>query len=154
MIELTQENRESFKYHLTAFYHQRLMEGNSELSIGQVADNYIDNEMSMQKGMQDYHDYLNEENRKNKRLLRAIKKVKGATFHKYLLEIIEESEGIKGLAEIVKTPSGTFQKEQYGRQISGIWVSQWSVGMEGDSWNGIVCVEIKPNKYFKFSYSM
>jgi len=25
---------------------------------------------------------------------------------------------------------------------------------EGDSWDGIVYVEIKPNKYLKFNYSM
>ena len=70
------------------------------------------------------------------------------------MEIIEESEGIKGLAEIVKEPIGAFQKEKYGRQINGIWVEQWTVGMEGDSYEGFVCVQIKPNKYLKFKYSM
>jgi len=104
--------------------------------------------------MNEYHDYLNELDRKNKRLLKAIKKVKGNTFYKYLLQIIEESEGISGLAEIVSKPVGEFQAEKYGRQIKGIWVSQWSVGTEGDSWDGIVYVEIKPNKYLKFNYSM
>ena len=108
----------------------------------------------MQKGMQEYYDYLNEENKKNHRLLNAIKKVKGKTFFKYLMEIIEESEGIKGLAQIVKEPTGKFQEEKYGRQINGIWVEQWSVGMEGDSWDGFVCVQLKENKYLKFGYSM
>ena len=59
-----------------------------------------------------------------------------------------------GWAEIIKEPIGKFQEEKYGRQINGIWVKQWSVGMEGDSWEGFICVQIKQNKYLKFGYSM
>ena len=70
------------------------------------------------------------------------------------MEIIEESEGIKGLAEIVDKPVGKFQEEKFGRQIKGIWVEQWSVGMEGDSYEGFVCVESGKDRYLKFGYSM
>ena len=108
----------------------------------------------MQKGMEDYFNYLGEVDRKNRRLLKAIKKVKGKTFYKYLMEILEESEGMSGLAEIVKEPTGEFKAEKYGRQINGIWLNQWTTGMEGDSYEGIVCVQLKADKYLKFSYSM
>lgn len=156
MLDFTEDNRQSVKSHLVMFYNQMeySKSENENTPVAVMADRYIDNEIAMQKGMNEYHDYLNELDRKNKRLLKAIKKVKGNTFYKYLLQIIEESEGISGLAEIVSKPVGEFQAEKYGRQIKGIWVSQWSVGTEGDSWDGIVYVEIKPNKYLKFNYSM
>lgn len=127
---------------------------NTSDTPNKVAEIVIQNEIDCQKGMMEYYEAMAEEARKNNRLLRAIKSVKGKTFYRYLLEIIEQSEGIRGLAVIVRQPVGEFQKERYGRQIKGIWVEQWSVGMEGDSWNGHVCVPLGNDKYFKFSYSM
>lgn len=156
MIDFKEENRDSLERGFIAFYNtvEYFRQDNNDMPIGTIAKKYVDNEIAMKKGMQEYYDYLKEENRKNQRLLNAIKKVKGKTFYKYLLDIIEESEGIKGLAQIVKEPIGTFQKENYGRQINGIWVDQWSVGMEGDSYEGFVCVQLKSNKFLKFGYSM
>ena len=104
--------------------------------------------------MQEYYAYLRQEAKENSKLLSAIKKEKGDIFFKYLKEIIEESEGIRGLAEIIEVPIGKFQEEKYGRQIKGIWVDQRSVGMEGDSWEGTVCVQLSENRYYKFNYSM
>jgi hypothetical protein len=157
MIDFSEDNKESLIWHFASIADKALLQYGKEVAfceVRELAESYVDNEISMQKGMQEYYDYLNEENKKNHRLLNAIKKVKGKTFFKYLMEIIEESEGIKGLAEIVKKPIGTFQKEKYGRQINGYWVEQWAVGMEGDSWNGFVCVQLKEDKYLKFGYSM
>lgn len=153
---LISENKESFRNHLIQFASHIDYSNNAkeDKSVYQIADSYVKNQISMEDGMKAWADYENECFRKNKRLLKAIKSIKGKTFYKYLSGIIEGSEGIKGIAEIVKEPTGKFQKDNYGRQIKGIWVQQWSVGMEGDSWEGYVCVEIKPNKYFKFSYSM
>ena len=85
---------------------------------------------------------------------KIIKKEKGQAFYNYLRVIIEESDGIAGLAEIVSEPTGTFQKEDYGRTIKGIWVDQWNVGMESDSYAGTVCVQLSEKRFFKFSYSM
>ncbi|HUM52922.1 MAG TPA: hypothetical protein PK431_13955 [Chitinophagales bacterium] len=157
MIDFTEENKESLIWHFASCADRCLIKYGKEVSfceLKKIVDEYVGNEISMQKGMQEYYDYLKEENRKNHRLLNAIKKVKGKTFFKYLMGIIEDSEGIKGLAQIVKEPVGKFQEEKYGRQINGIWVEQWSVGMEGDSYEGFVCVKVKPNKYLKFGYSM
>ena len=52
---------------------------------------------------------------------------KEGQLNEFLKELLGESEGIRGVAEIVKTPNGTFQEEKYGRQIKGVWVDQWSV---------------------------
>lgn len=149
-------NEESVKTLLRSFHSTLEFERseNPNCPLHEVIDNFVNNEASMEQGMKEYHAYLNEENRKNQRLLKVIKSVKGKTFYKHILDIIEESEGIKGLACIVKEPTGKFQEEKHGKEINGIWVSQWSVGMEGDSWEGIVCVQIKPNKYLKFPFSM
>jgi hypothetical protein len=154
MIDFTEENRQTIYWHLTSFHSLAMLEESKGVPIGVLADRYIDNEISMQKGLQDYYDYLKDENNKNHALLNDIKKEKGKTFFKYLMEIIEESEGIKGLAEIVNEPVGKFQKEKYGRQIDGIWLEQWGVGDTGDSWNGYVCVKLSEERYLKFSYSM
>lgn len=150
------ENKESFRQHLISF-HQQLEHEKSEnpsVNVFTVIDGYIDNQLAMEKGMEEWMEFEREQDRKNLRLLKAIKSVKGKAFYKHLLEVIEESEGLKGLAQIVKEPVGKFQKESYGREIKGIWVQQWAVGDTGDSWEGNVCVQVKPNKYFKFSYSM
>lgn len=157
MIDFSEANKESLIWHFSSLAEKVLSDRNIEVpfcEIKKTAESYIDNQIAMQKGMQEYYDYLRDVDKKNKRLLTAIKKVKGKTFYKHLLTIIEESEGIDGFAQIVKEPVGKFQKEQYGRTIPGYWVDQWAVGMEGDSWEGTVCVQLKPNKYLKFSYSM
>jgi DNA repair photolyase len=150
------ENSDNIRMHLISFsdtieYYRSL---DPLTPIGVIADGYIKNQIDMENGMREYYEYLNEENRRNLRLLKAIKAVKGKTFYKHILEVIEQSEGLKGQAEIVKEPVGKFQKENYGREIKGIWIQQWGVGDSGDSWEGIVCVKIKENKYLKFAYSM
>jgi len=151
---ITEENRQEFIYLLTGFYnHIRYMEDKNLPSI-KIIEPFIDDQIAMYKDLSEYYDYLILEDNKNKRLLRAIKKTKGKTFYKYLMEIIEDSEGIKGLAEIISEPYGKFQKENYGRTIKGVWYTQQSVGMEGDSYEGTVCVQLKPNKYLKFNFSM
>lgn len=153
-MNITDENKEPLISLLVRFYEAKMFDSNKEKTVRRVAEEIIKDEIAMQKGMQEYYDYLEQENKKNRLLLKGIKAQKGAAFYKHLLDIIEESEGITGVAEIVDTPTGEFQEEKRGRYIKGIWIEQWSVGMESDSWNGHVCVELYPNRYFKFSYSM
>lgn len=157
MIDFSEENKESLVWHFSSFADRCLSNRGMEVPLVEVkklAEDYIDNEIAMQKGMQDYYDSMREIDVTNRALLNEIKKEKGKTFFKYLMEIIEESEGIRGNAEIVNKPVGEFQKEKYGRQINGYWVEQWSVGMEGDSYEGFVCVQLSPDRYLKFGYSM
>ncbi len=151
------EKEECLRMHLQSFLstadYQR-SENDKNVFDFQIIDSYIKEQLSIEQGMKEWMEYEIVIHKSNQRLLRAIKKVKGNTFYKYLLEIIEQSEGMKGKAIIVDTPTGKYQDEKYGRQIKGYWVQQWSVGMEGDSFEGNVYVEIKPNKYLKFGYSV
>lgn len=127
---------------------------NPDLTKHEFITGYLDDKQAEEDCWRSLAEYENECDRKNKRLLRAIKSVKGRTFFNHIMDIIVESEGIDGLAEIVREPVGTFQEERHGRHIGGIWVHQWSVGMEGDSFEGYVCVKIKPGRYLKFPYKM
>jgi len=157
MVDFSEENKESLVSHFSMFANKLLMDMGKEVAtvnLRKAADDYVSNEIAMQKAMKEYYEYLRKQGEENNLLLLEIKKEKGNTFFKYLKEIIEESEGIRGVAEIVKTPNGTFQEEKYGRQIKGVWVDQWSVGDTGDSWEGTVCVQLSENRYFKFNYSM
>lgn len=120
----------------------------------ELINRYLDQEEQYDKIYEELTAYEADCYRHNERLLKVIKKVKGKTFYKYILEILKESNRVDGKMEIVRKPCGEFQKEKYGRTIDGIWVDQWSVGTEGDSFEGYVCVLLKPNKYLKFSYSM
>jgi hypothetical protein len=94
-------------------------------------------------------------NMANNRVLKALKKVKGRTFVKRFLEVVEASEGIKGVLFFSKEPIGKKQAEnEYGKLIRFIWVRQFSVGYSGDSYEGTVSVQIKENKFLCFNYSM
>lgn len=109
-----------------------------------------------------YHDcysglvkYDDECDRSNKRMLKILRKVKGRTFVKRLLELIESCDRLEGKIYLSRTPKGKKQSEtEYGHLIRTIWVDQRSVGTEGDSWEGTVSVQVKPNKYLCFNYSM
>ena len=79
MIDFTEENKESLIWHFATFAERCLPNEQNQVAFYELrksAEEYVDNEISMQKGMKEYYDYLNEENRKNHRLLNAIKKVK------------------------------------------------------------------------------
>lgn len=157
MIDFSEENKDSLVHHFASFADKALLKYSKEVAFNELkdlADGYISNEIAMQKGMQEYHAELDKQNKLNHELLKIIKKEKGQAFYNYLRVIIEESDGIAGLAEIVSEPTGTFQKEDYGRTIKGIWVDQWNVGMESDSYAGTVCVQLSEKRFFKFSYSM
>jgi hypothetical protein len=154
MFDITKENRESYKSNLISFYNCITDDYNKGKPVNEVVDAYLDDLIAMNEGMTDYYNHLKEIEEENRKLLLEIKRSNGKTFYKYVCQIIEESEGIDGLAEIVDKPTGTFQEGYYGRQINGIWVEQWSRGIEGDSWGGYVYIQLDVDKYLKLPYSM
>ncbi len=156
MIDWSEENKDSIVWHLMHFYEcvQYQTTEKPEARIQDIARSYVDNEINMANGMKEYFEYERSVYKYNDRLLRAVKSAKGTTFYKYLCQIMSESDRVHGHMSIIKEPLGKFVKEKYGRQIPGYWVEQWSTGMEGDSFSGHVCVQLKPNKYLKFDYSM
>ena len=126
-----------------------------DLTKHEFINKYLDNKQAEEECYRGLIEYENECVRKNRRILRAIKSVKGKAFYKHILDIIEESEGIRDVAEIVREPVGTFQEEKYGRSIKGIWVNQTTNGgYSGDSFARTVCVEVKPGRFLKFAYAM
>lgn len=109
-----------------------------------------------------YHDcysglvkYEDECARSNKRMLKVLRRVKGRVFVKRFLELVEACDRLNGKFYLSKVPRGKEHAEnEFGRMIKYIWVDQRSVGTEGDSFEGTVSVEVKPNKYICFDYSM
>lgn len=152
------ENKESLRWHLISFYgmFQNERESNPTVTIYEVADAYVANELSMEEGMKQYYDSLTETWKYNQRILRAVKSVRGKTFYKHLTEFIKNAEPTDYHEwEIVSQPVGNKQEvTEFGRSIKKEWVVQHSVGDSGDSWAGTICVQLKENKYLKFHFSM
>lgn len=151
------ENKDTLIYHLTDFHQQYEMEkyGNPELNVHQYAKSYVKNQIDMENGMDEYLAALADVAKYNNRVLRAIKSVKGKTYFKHLCEYIKDA-GMNQWCQfkIVRQPVGKMQEvSEYGRGITKEYVDQRSVGTEGDSFEGTICLEIKPGKYLKFSYS-
>lgn len=151
------ENGESIKSHLTSFYEQYEFQKKQDpkLNIYQFADDYIKNEIAMENGMDEYFKGIEQVDRYNNRILKAIKSVKGKAFYRHLVSLIKDAGSVDWNEwEIVKEPNGAKQKEtEFGRSIKHIWVDQWSVGTEGDSFEGYIYVQLKKNKYLKFRYA-
>lgn len=122
-----------------------------------MSEEDVISDKQLEDAMDDYHKELHKHyeecERVNNRILNAIHKVKGKKFHDAVLKIISEDE-VCGKFEIVKTPVGKYQDENWGGGIKGVWVKQWSNGMEGDSFSGFICVKLKENKWLKMEFSM
>jgi hypothetical protein len=151
------EHGETIKSHLVHFYDQYQFQKDQtpNPNIHEYAESYIKNEIAMEEGMQSYFDGINEIHRRNSRILRAIKSIKGKAFYRHLVALIKDANPTEWHEwEIVSEPSGKKQNEsEFGRSIKFIWVDQWSVGTEGDSFEGYIEVQLKENKYLKFRYS-
>lgn len=154
---LWKDNGELIKWHLSSFYNQyNDMKGQDpSLNVHKYAESYVNNEISMEAGMQQYFDWLDVVAKYNDRILRTIKTVKGKAFCKHLVSLMKDSGAVNWRKwEIVKEPTGEKHVEnEYGRYIKTVWVDQWATGTEGDSFDGYLCVELKKGKYLKFYYS-
>jgi hypothetical protein len=152
------ENRDTLYWHLVGFYQQYEYEKerNKELAVGDFAHKYLDNEIAMENGMREYHESLHKIYLYNQRILKAVKSIKGNTFYKHLIEFLKEREPVDYCQfEIIKNPIGKEQSvDECGRSIRKEWVTQYSVGDSGDSWEGTICVQLKQNKYLKFNFSI
>lgn len=151
------DNKESFRWHLISFYGwvENQRKDNPDVNVYKVADDYVANEIKMEEGMREYHEYLNSISRYNERILRAIKSVKGKTFYNHLTEYLKHTEASDWHFEIVSQPVGKLQEvSEFGRPIKKEWVVQHAVGDSGDSWAGTICIQLKENKYLKFHFSM
>lgn len=156
---LVSEHKESLRHHLIAFHNIReyRLKEKPDTPIGALADDYIKDQLDMEEGMRQYFEACDKITKYNQRILSAIKTVKGKTFHNHLVALIKDSEGGIDYCkwQIASTPVGTCRDvTDYGRGIKKEWVKQQAVGDSGDSWEGTICVQLKPNKYLKFNFSM
>lgn len=106
--------------------------------------------------MEGVAEYEAEIEHSNQRLLNAIKKVKGELFYEWLLLLLEDFTLGECKFEIVKKPHGNRQvtgmeRTSFGK-IKEWWVSQWSVGDGGDTFAGIIYIQLAENKYIEMPY--
>lgn len=146
------ERKEIARTHLKWSEVYFLNEGYSGLTEEQSSQMYEE----VYKPMDDYEKEIG---RSNQRLIKAIRKSKGKTFTKNLQNCLKDlADGCCHTAqmkyELVRQVTGEFQKEPWGREIKGVWVEQWTVGMDGDSFEGYMYVQIDSKRFLKVNYSM
>lgn len=93
----------------------------------------------------------------NKKILASIKLFKSPVFYRGLTRYIADLKSSCGHTNdmeysIVDNHSGKYQQEQWGKEISGVWVEQWATGTEGDSWAGWVYIQIFPGKHLRINF--
>jgi len=111
-----------------------------------------DFEFYMKEAYDELADFYAEEESSNNRIFKAIKSQIGEGFLNDLKRLIEESE-CKGKFLIVDEPTGKFQKESDFGSIVGLWVTQYSAGIEGDSFFGTIWIKLKDYKYLEMPFS-
>jgi len=151
-------NEESIRHHLLGFLHmvEHYKEGEPDKSSYDIAVAYIKDHVDMENGMEDYYKYITHVHHYNNRILKAVKATLGKTFCRHLISYLKDAQPVNhAVWEIVREPEGNLQKvTEYGKAIRQEWVQQWSMGTEGDSFEGIICVPLKPGRYLKFYFSM
>lgn len=151
-------NEESIRYHLLHFLQvvEHHKEHEPDKSSYDIAVAYIKDQVDMENGMEEYYKYILHVEHQNMRILKAVNATLGKTFCKHLVTYLQNAQPVNYAPwEIVREPEGDLHKvTEYGRSIRQEWVQQWSVGTEGDSWEGIICVPLKPGRWLKFNFSM
>lgn len=98
-------------------------------------------------------DYYGKMERCNTRLMKIIEHVKGPKFVEDLKVLFEDS--LDSELSIVSSTTGDYQEEDGTDEIPGSWVDQYvNGGYTGDTYQGFCYVELKPEKYLKWHYSM
>lgn len=151
------ENKEKLEHILIAFYnhwdYQRSVDPN--LPIGPIRDGFIKNEMDIEQSWAEICKQGQQIMDANLLILKDIKTRKGKAFHKHVVACIKESEGSWDWPfELIQNPIGDYQEDKWGHSFKGVWVDQRSVGMEGDSYEGTICIQIETDQYLKFHFSM
>lgn len=91
--------------------------------------------------------------RNNNRILNAIESLKGQQYLTELMEMLKDSEA--DILSISNHTTGSWQNEEEYPLIKGCWVDQYvNGGYTGDTYEGYCYVQIKPEKYLKYHYSM
>ena len=70
---------------------------------------------------------------------------------KDFMSLLDYSD-VTGKMEVVEKPGGSNNHEKRG-MFKAVWVDQWSVGMEGDSFEGFIYGKLADGKWLKVPYS-
>lgn len=91
----------------------------------------------------------------NNALLEKIKTEFGAIYTSHIEECLRESEAPADFTrlEIVEKPTGKAQAEDWG-SFKKVYVEQWSVGTEGDSFDGYLYIPLPDDKFLKAAFSI
>lgn len=94
----------------------------------------------------------------NNALLEKIKTDFGAIYTGHIEECLRESEAPADFTrlEIVEKPTGKAQAEDWGsfKKVYKVYVEQWSVGPEGDSFDGYLYIPLPDGKFLKAAFSI
>ena len=108
-------------------------------------------DQAWQKAMEDLQAYDEECNKHNKEIMEQVTAKVGnealADFKKLL-----DFAAVTTKLEIVSKPDGDNQHESCG-VFTEVWVDQWSVGMEGDSFEGFIYGKFANMEWLKIPYS-
>ena len=96
--------------------------------------------------------YEEDVSRVNNRIFSVIEKYIGAGFVRDLSRYIEELNCCEPFY-FKDEPIGKFQEENESGCITGVWIEQWSTGMEGDSYSGNISIKLKDYKWLIIPYS-
>lgn len=91
--------------------------------------------------------YENEVYENNKNIVESI----SSNARYYYKKVIDGCDVFKKI-EIVSAPKGENQNESFGC-FKEVWVDQWSVGMEVDSFEGFIYARYETDKWIKIPYS-
>lgn len=68
-----------------------------------------------------------------------------------LIEVLDNCD-LSGKMEIVEEPKGEYQKIKYSHWYNKLFVDQWSIGTEGDSYEGYIYVELDDKHWISIPF--
>lgn len=121
--------------------------------MGPIADDFLKNEIDQEEI---YNNLVYAEKQiveANEVLMTEMKIRKGEEFRNDFLSCFKHCEGRwYEPIELISTPIGDYQEEhEFGPHIPGMWVDQ---RCRDDSCWGTICIQIEPDQYLKFHFSM
>lgn len=108
-------------------------------------------DQAWQKAMEDLQAYDEECNKHNKEIMEQVTAKVGNKALEDFKGLLDFA-GVTGKIEIVSKPDGDNQDESCG-VFTEVWVDQWSVGMEGDSFEGFIYGKFSDTEWLKIPYS-
>lgn len=108
-------------------------------------------DQAWEKAIEDLQAYDEECNKHNKEIMEQVTAKVGDEALEDFKELLDFAN-VTDKLEIVSKPDGDNQNESCG-VFTEVWVDQWSVGMEGDSFEGFIYGKFADMEWLKIPYS-